>query len=495
MLDTTLSSRRTDRADVPLLIGDKDFPAANGAFFERRNPVTGEVVSRAAAATLTDAAAAVSAAAAAFPMWSGLGPGERRSRLLEAAVILEARTGTFIDAMLAETGATPDWARVNVGQGAAMLREAAALTTQIGGEIIPSDKPGMMAMAVRQPAGVVLGIAPWNSPVILAIRAVATPLACGNTVVLKASEVCPMTHRLVGEVLRDARLGHGVINVITSAPSDAIQVIEALIARPAVRRINFTGATRAGRAVAEIAARHLKPALLQLSGKAPLIVLDDADLDEAVKAAAFGAFMNQGQICMSTDLLVVDEAVADIFAEKLAVHANKLLAGDPRLGDSPLGSIINPESAQRIDSLIKDAVEKGAQVLAGGHVNGTLIDATVLDHVTPAMRVYSEEIFGPVVAMVRVRGAEEAIRVANASEYGLSSAVFGRDLARTMDVARRVDSGMCHINGPTVYDEPQMPFGGMKASGYGHFGGKAAVHEFTELRWITIASLRSEYPI
>ena len=220
--------------------------------------------------------------------------------------------------MADETGATEAWGRFNVTLAAAMLREAAALTTQVVGEIIPSDRPGVTALALRQPVGVVLGLAPWNAPVILGVRAIAAPLACGNTVVLKGSEICPHTHRLIGEACRDAGLGEGVVNVVSNAPADASRIVEALIAHPTVRRVNFTGSTRVGRQVAELAARHLKPALLELGGKAPLIVLDDADLDEAVAAAAFGAFMNQGQICMSTERLIVDETIADAFAAKLA---------------------------------------------------------------------------------------------------------------------------------------------------------------------------------
>lgn len=486
---------RADAIDVPLLVCGEDRLASGGAFFERRNPVTGAIAARAAAATLADASAAVSAAAAAFPAWSKLGPGERRARLLAAARILEDRRQTFRNAMLTETGATLAWADFNVELGASMLREAAALTTQITGEILPSCKPGMTAMGIRQPAGVVLALAPWNAPVALAVRAVAAPLACGNTVVLKTSEICPATHRLVGETLRDAGLGQGVVNIISSAPNDTASIVEALIAQPAVRRVNFTGSTRAGQAVAEMAARRLKPVLLELSGKAPLIVLDDADIDEAVKAAAYGCFWNQGQICMSTGLIVADEAVADLFAEGLTRQAAALTAGDPSSGKATLGSLVSGEAAVRIESLIRDAVEKGAQVLTGGRRSGTLVDALVLDHVTPVMRIYSEETFGPVAAMVRVHGAEEAVRVANESRYGLSSAVFGRDLTRAMDVAQRIEAGICHINGPTVHDEAHMPFGGMKASGYGRFGGKAAISEFTELRWITISSRPGEYPI
>jgi acyl-CoA reductase-like NAD-dependent aldehyde dehydrogenase len=481
--------------DINLLIDDRDMAASTGATFERRDPITGDVASRAAAASVGDAQAAADAAAAAFPTWSKLGPNARRSVLLKAADLLEGRAAEFVNLMATEIGATASWAQFNVKLAAAMLREAASLTTQITGEIIPSDKPGCVSMAVRQPAGVVLGIAPWNAPVILGVRAIATPLACGNTVVLKASEICPGTHHMIGAVLRDAGLPAGAINVITNAPENAPEVIEALIAHPAVRRINFTGSTRVGRIIAGTAARFLKPVLLELGGKASLVVLDDADLDAAVAASAFGAFMNQGQICMSTERIVVDNTVADDFVAKLAAKAESLQAGNPRHGNFALGSLVGVEAAERISGLVNDAVSKGAQLLAGGRVDGTVMSATVLDHVTPAMRLYGEESFGPVVCVVRATGVEEAVRIANDTEYGLSAAVFGRDVTRALDVAHRIDSGICHINGATVHDEAQMPFGGVKASGYGRFGSKAGINEFTELRWITIETGPQHFPI
>ncbi|MBL0405198.1 aldehyde dehydrogenase [Microvirga aerilata] len=481
--------------DINLLIDDRDVAASNGATFERRDPITGEVASRAAAASVADAQAAADAAAAAFPAWSKLGPNARRTVLLKAADLLEGRAAEFVALMASEIGATAGWAQFNVKLAAGMLREAASLTTQITGEIIPSDKPGCVSMAVRQPAGVVLGIAPWNAPVILGVRAIATPLACGNTVVLKASEICPGTHHLIGAVLREAGLPAGAVNVITNAPENAPEVIEALIAHPAVRRINFTGSTRVGRIIAETAARFLKPVLLELGGKASLVVLDDADLDAAVAASAFGAFMNQGQICMSTERIVVDNAVADDFVAKLAAKAESLQAGNPRHGNFALGSLVGVEAAERISGLVNDAVSKGAKLLAGGRVEGTVMSATVLDHVTPAMRLYGEESFGPVVCVIRASGVEEAVRIANDTEYGLSAAVFGRDITRALDIANRIDSGICHINGATVHDEAQMPFGGVKASGYGRFGGKAGINEFTELRWITIETGPQHFPI
>jgi vanillin dehydrogenase len=480
--------------EVPLLIGSRETNASSGATFVRKNPISGEIVTRAAAATVADAGAAADAAAAAFPAWSALGPTERRARLLRAADLLEGRAGEFSNFMMAEIGSTAGWGHFNVHLAAGMLREAAAMTTQISGDVIPSDVPDNIAMAIRQPVGVVLGMAPWNAPVILGVRAIAMPLACGNTVVLKASEICPATHWLIGAVLREAGMGDGVVNVVTHAPEDAPAIVEALIAHRAIRRINFTGSTRVGRIVAELAARNLKPALLELGGKAPFVILDDADLDDAVNAAAFGAFANQGQICMSTERIVIDEKIADEFARKFAAKVSALPCGDPRKGEVVLGSVVGMETVKRVQRLVDDAVTQGAKVLAGGASDGTIMQAVVVDHVTPEMEIFREESFGPSVSITRFKSVDEAVKIANDSEYGLSAAVFGRDLARAIGVAKRIESGICHINGPTVHDEAQMPFGGVKSSGYGRFGGKAAVDEFTELRWITIQVGPRHYP-
>lgn len=469
-----------------LLIDNQDVQATGGASFERRNPLDGQVATTAAAASVEDGIRAADAAAAAFVEWSRTTPGARRKILLAAAEKLEAKGPEIIAAMAAETGATAGWAGFNVMLSADMLREAAGLTTQITGEIIPSNRPGSTAYGVRQAAGVVLSIAPWNAPVILGIRAIATPLACGNTVIFKSSEICPRTHRLIADALVEAGLPKGVLNVLSNAPADAPQLVEALIAHPAVRRINFTGSTKVGRHIAELSARHLKPALLELGGKAPFVVLDDADIGEAVSAAAFGAYMNQGQICMSTERIVVDATIADEFVAALATKAKSLKAGDPRDNNTPLGCLVDASAAQRIDGLIKDAVAKGANIVAGGGIDGAIMEATVVDNVTPDMRIYHEETFGPIVAVTRVSGVDEAVRVANDTDYGLAAAVFGRDVTRAMAVAGRIQSGICHVNGPTVHDEAQMPFGGVKASGYGRFGGKAGIAEFTDLRWITV---------
>jgi acyl-CoA reductase-like NAD-dependent aldehyde dehydrogenase/ABC-type branched-subunit amino acid transport system ATPase component len=487
--------QETPVSDLSMLINGLAVTAENGATFERRNPLDGSIATRAAAASPADAVAACDAAAEAFKTWSQTGPNERRMLLLKAADALEAKTPKFVEAVPAETGATGMWAGFNVMLAAGMIREAAALTTQVGGELIPSDVPGSLAMGVRQPAGVVLGIAPWNAPVILGVRAIATPLACGNTVILKGSENCPRTHQLIVEAFQDAGFPAGVVNYITNAPADAGAVVEAMVAHPAVRRVNFTGSTRVGRIIAMTCAKHLKPVVLELGGKAPMVVLDDADLEAAVNGAAFGAFANSGQICMSTERFVVDRKVADDFVAMFAKKAKGLPLGDPRKPEPVvLGSVIGMGTVEHCNALIDDALAKGAKLVCGGKADTTLMPATILDHVTPKMRIYHEETFGPVKCVVRVDGVEAAIDCANDNEYGLSAAVFGRDIARAMEVAKRIESGICHVNGPTVHDEAQMPFGGVKGSGMGRFGGRAGIHEFTELRWITVQTQPRHYP-
>ena len=479
---------------VNLIIGAGQ--SATTASFVRRNPLTGDVATRAIAATLADVAAAAEAAQAALPGWAALGPTARRAQLNKAADALAAKGPALIGAMMAEIGATKAWAGFNVMLATNMIREAAAMTTQIGGEVIPSDKPGCMAMALREPAGVILGIAPWNAPVILGVRALAMPLACGNTVIFKASELCPRTHALIAEAFVEAGLAPGVVTMLTNAPEDAAEIVGALIDHPAVRRINFTGSTKVGRVIAKRAAEHLKPVLLELGGKAPFVVLDDADLDEAVKAAAFGAFFNQGQICMSTERIIVVDAVADEFVARFAAKAASLQAGDPVEGAKPLGAVVDARTIAHVQALAAEAVAQGAAQLTGHEPpRGLLMNATVLDKVTPDMRLFREESFGPVVAIIRARDEAQAVELANDTEYGLSAALFTRDIARGLKLAKQIKSGICHINGPTVNDEAQMPFGGTKASGYGRFGGKAGIDAFTELRWVTVETQTGHYPI
>jgi len=478
-----------------LLIGGEWTQAEGGGTFERTDPFTGDPVTVAAAAGRDDARRAVEAARDAFGGWAATPAGERRALLNAAADKLMEAAPDVAGVMTEEVGGTFGWGMFNCDLAARMLREAAAQAYSVVGEVIPSDVPDSLAMGVRQPAGVVVGMAPWNAPVILATRAVATPLAYGNTVVLKASEHCPRTHAAVVRALVDAGLPAGTINLICHAPEDASDVVDELIAHPAVRRVNFTGSTRVGRIVALKCAEHLKRCLLELGGKAPQVVLADADLDAAAAAASFGAFMNSGQICMSTERIIAERSVADDLGSRLADRASKLVVGDPRDQGTMIGPVVTDASRERVLELIADARAKGAEVLSGGDADGNLITPTVLAGVTPEMRIYGEESFGPVVTIVAVDGADEAVRVANDTEYGLAAAVFGADVDAAMAVARRIESGICHVNSSTVHDEPQMPFGGVKSSGWGRFGGRAALEEFTELRWMTVQQGARHYPI
>jgi len=478
-----------------LIIDNETRDAREGRTFERRDPLSGDVVSQGAAAGVEDAVDAVESAAAAFETWSITGPSERRAILLKAADIIERRTPEFVGTMMSEVGAAPLWAGFNAFLTAQLFREAAGLVTQIQGETIPTDKPGTLSMTIRQPAGVVFSMAPWNGAGVLAARAIAYPIACGNTVVFRASEMSPGTHAIIAEVLHEAGLPAGVLNFLTSSAEDAGRVVETIIAHPAVRRVNFTGSTHVGRIIAVAAAHHLKPVLLELGGKAPFVVLDDADIDGAVNAAVFGSFLYQGQICMSTERFVVDESVADEFVTKFSARARELVAGNPLQDPSVIvGPMIRPESGTRINGLIEDALDKGAEVLVGGPADGAAMSATIVDKVRPEMSIYDQETFGPITTVVRVSGVEEAVQVANDTEYGLAAAVFGKDSTRALQVALRIQAGHVHVNGATVQNEAQAPYGGTKNSGYGRFDGRAVINEFTELKWVTVEQSDQQYP-
>jgi len=482
--------------EVQLLIDNRQVPAGSGKTFERRNPISGDVVTKSAAAGVADAERAAASAGEAFKAWSRTGPTEKRRILLTAADKLEAKIGEISQAMAAEIGASGLWGGFNVMAAANLIREAASLTTQIQGETIPTDKLGALSMTVRQPVGAVLSIVPWNGPVILAARAIAYPIACGNTVVFRASEMSPKTHALIADAFVEAGLPEGVLNFVVNAPDDAAEVIDCLISHPAIRRVNFTGSTRVGRIIAEKAGRNLKRCLLELGGKAPLVVLDDADIAGAVNAAIFGSFLYQGQICMSTERFVVDEKVADQFVDAFVERATTLVADDPVTNPGcVVGPMIDASSGTRINAMIDDALAKGARIVVGGKADGASMPATIVDHVRPGMTIYDQETFGPVTTIVRVKGVDEAIRVANDTEYGLAAAVFGRDAHRALNVALRIDAGHVHVNGATVQNEPQAPYGGMKNSGYGRFDGRAVIDEFTELKWVTVEPSDQPYPV
>jgi acyl-CoA reductase-like NAD-dependent aldehyde dehydrogenase len=478
-----------------LYIGGEWVGAREGATFEDHDPFTGEVYARAARGTREDAARAIAAAAAAFPAWAATPPGERRRVLLKAADVLERRQEELAGILMRETGATFGWAMFQLAFTPGLLREAAAQAYGAVGEVFPADLPGAMFLALRQPVGVVAGISPWNAPLILSLRAVALPIAYGNTTVLKPSEESPVIAGVViGQLFEEAGLPPGVLNVVTHSREEAAAIGDELIANPAVRRISFTGSTEVGRVVAEKAGRHLKRVVLELGGKDPVIVLRDADVDYAVDAACFGAFLHQGQICMSAERLIVERPVAVEFTEKLARKAATLKVGDPKDPHTVIGPLINAGARDKVHAHVQEAVGQGARVLTGGKYDGLCYHPTVLAGVTPEMRILKEQTFGPVAPVVVVEDAEEAVRVANSSLYGLSAGIITRNLDRGLALAERLETGMVHVNDQSVHDEPQAPFGGVKGSGWGRLGGRAALEEFTELRWVSVQRTPRRFP-
>jgi acyl-CoA reductase-like NAD-dependent aldehyde dehydrogenase len=342
-------------------------------------------------------------------------------------------------------------------------------------------------MGLRRPVGVVGAIAPWNAALILSARSIAAPLALGNTVVLKPSEHSPYVGGLLwGEIFAEVGLPAGALNIVTHAPGDAREIGDELVESPHVRRINFTGSTATGRKLAEAAGRNLKRVLLELGGYNPLLVLADADLDYAVDAAAFGAYLHQGQICMSARRIVVERPLADDFARKLAEKTDGLKAGDPREPDTIIGPLITRQAFETVKSRVDEAVAKGAKVLAGGTADGSVYRATLLADVPQDSELARLETFGPVAAIEVVDDADEAVARANATSYGLASGLITSDADKGLELAQRIEAGIVHINDQPVADEPQMPFGGVKDSGWGRFGGTAVIDEFTEVHWITV---------
>lgn len=479
-----------------LHIGGRDVPAQDGRTTTDVTPHTGEVYAEVAAASPLDVTRAVDAADAAFPAWSALPPSRRRRVLAAAADVLEARADEAAAIMTAETGAVAGWGHFNVGLAAGVFREAAAVATQPVGDVLTTEVAGQLSLAVREPLGVVAAFAPWNAPLILGARAIATPLVVGNTAVLKPSEEAPLASGLfLADVLREAGLPDGVLNVVTNDRADAAPVAEALVSDPRVRVVNFTGSTGVGRIIGELAARHLKPAVLELGGKNAVLVLSDADLGHAVDAVAFGAFNNSGQICMATDRVLVHRSIAEEFTARLAAKVAALPHGDPADPSTVIGPVVDARAARRVADLVAEAVAGGARVRAGGgEPEGAHHPATVLDRVTPDMLIHHEEVFGPVVSVIEVADDDEAVAIANDTPYGLTAGVLTEDARRGLAVARRLRTGIVHIGNQTVDDEPQAPFGGVGASGYGRFGGRWGVEAFTTTRWLTVATTPTAYP-
>jgi acyl-CoA reductase-like NAD-dependent aldehyde dehydrogenase len=480
--------------EIKQLIGGAWVDAANGRTFEDADPFTGEVVLTAPAGDAADASAAIEAASAAFEGWRKTPPAERQRIFLAAADLLEARRDEVVSMLARETGSTFGFAMFQSLFVPNLFRQTAALAYAPLGQIIPSDT-GAFAMAIRRPVGVVGAFAPWNAALILSARSIAAPLALGNTVVLKPSEWSPWSGGLLwGEIFAEAGIPDGVLNIVTHAPGEAEPISAALIEHSAVRRLNFTGSSAVGRIIAEAAGRQLKRVVLELGGYNPLIVLADADLEYAVNASAFGSFLHQGQICMSTRRIIVERTIADEFTARLVEKTNGLKTGDPKEHDTIIGPLINADALELVKSRVGRAVAAGATVLAGGEVDGPCYRATLLANVPPDSEFARHETFGPVASIEVVDDADQAVARANATSYGLSAGIITSNRERGFALAQRIESGIVHINDQTIADEPQMPFGGVKDSGFGRFGGQAVVDEFTELQWVTMRDGGHPFP-
>jgi acyl-CoA reductase-like NAD-dependent aldehyde dehydrogenase len=463
--------------------------------FDDLDPYRGTVVARVPAGTRADAARAVDAAQAAFPAWADLPPAEKQALFLRAADIVERRADDIKKLLAAETGCAGGFAGFQVLTATRLLRQASNWGYLPVGEVIRSDMPGTFAMALRRPLGVVAGISPWNGAHVLAWRTVVNPVAFGNTIVLKPSEEAPVTAGLlIPEIMEEAGFPAGVINVVTHAPGEAVPIADEFFERPEVRCINFTGSSATGRILAERAGRHLKRCVLELGGYNPLIVLADADLDYAVEATAFAAFFHQGQICMNARKVLVERPVYDTFVERLVARAQSLPIGDPATPGTIIGPLINATAVDRVTQEVSDAVAAGATVLTGGQADGPCYQPTVLADVPAGARIHEEETFGPVLVAQPVETAEEAVAVANATRYGLSAGLITGDNQRGFNLARQIDSGVVHVNDQTVADEPQLPLGGTKDSGWGR-SGPGSMQDFTEVQWITTRDGTGHYPI
>jgi vanillin dehydrogenase len=466
-----------------------------GRTFEDHNPYDDTVYANVAAGGRADAEAAIAAADAAFPTWAGLPPRERQRLFLKAADIIERRAPDIASAMALETGAGFAFAMFQVKWSADLMRQASGWSYLPAGEVLPSDTPGRFAMAVRKPLGVVAGFTPWNGAFSLAFRTVILPMVFGNTVVVKPSELAPIcAGLLVAEILDEAGFPPGTINIVTHAPGEAGVIADAFFDSPAVRSINFTGSAATARMLAARAGQSLKRIVLELGGYNPLLILKDADMEHAVDVAAFSSFFHQGQICMNARKILIERPIHDEFVQRLAAKIRTLKSGDPTTPGVVIGPLITEKALSSVTERVKDAITRGARLVIGGTSDGRIYAPTILTNAPHEAPICREETFGPVVVVEAVDSPEEALTQALDTPYGLCGSIMTGDQERGLELAQRFNSGMVHINGPTMASEPSLPNGGVKDSGWGR-SGHYAIEDFTEVRLTTMTRGRGKYPV
>ncbi|EGG44869.1 MULTISPECIES: aldehyde dehydrogenase family protein [Streptomyces] len=473
---------------------DGKWLTAEAGTFEDFDPWTEEVFAVAARCGRAETAAAITAADRAFPAWARTTPAEKAGILRRAAAIVERRSEELAETMARETGTTLLNGRFQLGLVIQLIEQAAGWAYLPAGEVLPSDFPDTTQTVVRRPLGVVASFTPWNGAQILAWRAILSPLVAGNTVVVKPTELAPVSAGIqVAEILHEAGLPAGVVNVVTHGPGEAGPIADEFFENPAVRCVNFIGSVPTGRMLAERAGAALKRSVMELGGYNPLIVLDDADLDYAVRVAAFSAFFHQGQICLNARTILVHRDLYDVFVERLVAKAGALRAGSPLEEETFIGPLITPEALSRVDERVRDAVAKGARLLTGGTHDGPVYAPTVLADVPDDAAVSVEETFGPVVVVRSVESADEAVDLANRLEYGLTSAIISGDTHRAVRLSERIRAGSVRINLPTIDDEIQAPIGGVRDSGWGR-SGPHSLHDFTDQIAVTVQSGERRLP-
>jgi acyl-CoA reductase-like NAD-dependent aldehyde dehydrogenase len=456
------------------------------------NPFTDDVIHTVQSAGTAEVDAAFRAAKQTSASWAKTNPLVRRDLLLNAARIISERQEEFIDWLTKETGSTYLKGVIEVQQAHDILVEASSFPTRMHGLTIPSTVDGKETYVYRKPLGVVSLISPWNFPLYLSMRTIAPALAVGNTMVVKPAAQSLVTGgTIIAKLLEEAGFPAGVFNVIVG---NSGLIGDYFTAHPTSKMVSFTGSTPVGIGVGRITGESLKKSALELGGNNAFIVLDDADVDKAVEGAIFGRFLHQGQVCMATNRILVHETIYEEFKTKFVAHARQLPYGDPGDKNTVIGPLIDQKALKRILGMIAESVAQGAIVETGNQAEGNVLQPTVLSGITTDMPIFKDEIFGPAVGILPFATDDEAIALANATNFGLSGAVHTRDIYRGMQLARQVETGMIHINDQSANDEVHTPFGGEKSSGTGRFGGEFILEELTTVQWVSVAREPLHYP-
>ena len=477
--------------EYKLFIAGEWIPTKTGEIIEDKNPADGSVYALVHTAGPEELETAIAKGVEAQPVWEAFDAEQRERVLLKAADHLEANVERYTDMLLSESGACINKAKHEVLGSANVFRAAAGECRRVDGGVVQGEFMGELSYWIRQPLGLVAGIGPFNFPLLLCVNKVSFGLAAGNSFILKPASDTPLSGVIIAEALEAAGLPKGVFS---SVPGKGSVIGDKIVEDPRVKMISFTGSTAVGSGIAVKAAQHLKKVALEMGGKNPLIVLADCDMDQAIGTALFGTFFHQGQVCMATGRIIVEEAIYDEFTEKLAARISRMKAGDPRDPKSFVGPLINEKHCLEIDELIDDAIAKGAELVCGRTHEGAFYQPTMIKNVTPDMRIFREETFGPVASVIRAKDADDALRLCNDNEYGLSSGIMTQDISKAIKFAHKMNSGMVRVNDTTIMGSRRAPFGGVKNSGVGRDGGVFAIDSFTELKWISIRYEKKGFP-